>query len=175
LIKDEYLVNHRTILLSPGKDINYECKAIEIDGEICIKMSASKIIDQSCRHYNFAYHKSVREVIGEDFEFYRKAPVPLGTNCLFPTHRITDIDCYWVSIVHLKKVYSLDKGQRTKLVFTNGYDLELDVSLKSIRNQTKRARVIFERKQSSYYEFFINTPINYLLTERKGHYIWERG
>lgn len=172
MVQEAYLIDHRTMFLAPGRNIHYECKAVTVDGMTRVKMPALKIIDDSCCQYNFAHHHSVRKFIAKHFKYYRKAPIPLGFNCLFPTHRITDLDCHWISVVHLQGAYRLDEGRRTKLVFKNGYELALDVSIKSIRNQIKRAKVILDRKQSSYDDMLTKTSLKYLLIERMMHDTW---
>lgn len=81
---------------------------------------------------------------------------------------MTEIDCHWISIVHLRELYSLDKSRRSTLVFTNGYELTLDVSIKSIRNQGNRTKVILRRKQSSHYELFTNALLGFNYFRKAG-------
>src|SRR5690625_4293191 len=137
MILDNYHINRRTMLLTYGRNIDFETIAVEIDNKVYIKPTPLAVVNHSCIHSNFTTYRGVRKGLFEMYNFRKKVPVPLRDNCLFPTHAVNHIDCQWISILYIKEVKRLDNGKRTKITFKNNLEIDLDVSYQSIRRQMK--------------------------------------
>ncbi len=146
-ILEDYLVNPRTMMLLPARQIGYETIVAEQGRQFLIKKTALELMEQACSKYGATFdgrRKSVTEQTG----FKRRVPIPVSNYFgiyAFPTHAIKDFDCMWIfanHVHHVEPVPGRKQGAKEKsvVVFRNGLEYELEVSLHTVETQLDRAR-----------------------------------
>ena len=137
---ENYEINLKTMAIIPiGKD---KSKIIEENNEIIINNNTFKIIDHSCRYFGSSYegrHHGTIEITGISY----KTPIIVEETqniIFFPTSNAKSIDCMWISLDKIRDYY--EKDYVTKLIFKNGYELNLDISLGSLQNQILRSTLL---------------------------------
>ncbi|WP_249650674.1 competence protein ComK, partial [Lysinibacillus sp. D4A3_S15] len=61
-----------------------------------------------------------------------------GNNLWFPSKSTLHPECIWFAVHHIEEYFSVDKTS-TKVIFTNGQDIIVDVSVKTIEYRIQRA------------------------------------
>lgn len=137
---ENYEINLKTMAIIP---INKnKTKIIEEEEELIINNSAFKIIDHSCKYFGSSYegrHHGTIEMTGISY----KTPIIIEESkkiIFFPTMNAKADDCIWISLDKIEKFYK--KDYITKLIFKNGYELNLDISLGSLQNQILRSSLL---------------------------------
>lgn len=136
-MKDNYEINSSTLaILAVDNKIS---KVIEEEEEFLVNESTIKIIDKSCKFFGSSYFgrfEGTKHLIGISY----KSPIIIEETkniIFFPTASPRISDCSWIS---LNNITSYDKiKNKTKLTFSNGYNLELDISYNILENQILRA------------------------------------
>ena len=137
---ENYEINLKTMAVIP---INKkETKIIEENNELIINNSAFKIIDHSCKYFGSSYegrHHGTMEMTGISY----KTPIIIEETkkiIFFPTMNAKADNCMWISLDKIDKYY--EKDYKTTLIFKNGYELNLDISLGSLQNQILRSTLL---------------------------------
>lgn len=137
---EKYEINDKTLAIIP---INKEkSKVIEIKNTYIVKMTPIQIIDHSCKYFGSSYlgrHEGTKEIIGTNY----KTPVIIEETqniIFFPTRSSRVIDCCWIS---LEQIYKCDEYHDiSKVIFKNGYELIVNVSYGSLKNQIQRSTML---------------------------------
>jgi len=157
-VKNEYIINERTLSLEPIRFGEYT-KVYEKNSEpVMIKKTPLKIIRQSCLRYLSTYDGR-REASIYVLGINRKVPINVGDlkgTYLFPTVSHLKPECTWITLSHLKFLEKIDKKQ-TKVAFTDDQDIMLPVSPLAVHNQIMMTNVLYERANA-------NTP--FIQTEK---------
>ena len=118
---NNYEINKETIAIVPINNNN--SKVLEEENTININKNSSMIIDDSCRFFGSSYmgrHEGTKSLLGINY----KSPIVVE-------------DCHWISLKHVDKLEK--NGLKTKILFKNGQELNLNVSYGSLENQLLRA------------------------------------
>ena len=98
-----------------------------------------EIISNSCEYFGSSYEGRLigtKNLIGAKY----KAPIIIeeaNEIIFFPTASPRVEDCHWISLKHVDKLEK--NGLKTKILFKNGQELNLNVSYGSLENQLLRA------------------------------------
>lgn len=137
---ENYEINIKTMAIIPI-DKN-KTKILEEDEEIIVNNNSFKIIDHSCRYFGSSYegrHFGTVEITGIAY----KTPIIIEESkniIFFPTSNARSSDCIWISLDKIDKYNK--KDYKTRLIFKNGYELDLDISLGSLENQILRSTLL---------------------------------
>ena len=136
-MKEEYEINSSTLAIISVED--KLSKVIEKDDIFYVKNSAMKIINDSCKYFGSSYigrSEGTKNLTG----IKSKCPIIIEetTNMIFfPTASPRKNNCWWISLNNINK-YLLNCG-KSNIIFTNGFNLELDISYNILENQILRA------------------------------------
>ncbi|MGX1900473.1 competence protein ComK [Thermolongibacillus altinsuensis] len=114
-------------------------KVIEEDGEYMVQMRPIDVIEQSCLYYGASLKgrkDGTKEIIG----ISHKAPLaiePSNEIFFFPTISPSDPQCIWLSHLHIHHHEHAALG-KTRVTFSNGHIIELNISHHSFVNQLHR-------------------------------------
>jgi len=135
-----YEINSKTLAIIP---INrYQSKVIEETESYLINKNSTSIIDHSCKYFGSSYlgrHEGTKSMIGINY----KTPILVEESnniIFFPTCSSRLDNCYWISLKNIKN-YTKFK-EFSKVIFKNGYELELDISYGSLENQILRSTLL---------------------------------
>ena len=134
---NSYEINKETIAIIPISNNN--SKVLEEENTININKYSSMIIDDSCRFFGSSYmgrHEGTKSLLGINY----KSPIVVEESneiIFFPTASPRVEDCHWISLKHVDKLEK--NGLKTKILFKNGQELNLNVSYGSLENQLLRA------------------------------------
>jgi competence protein ComK len=134
---EDYEINSRTLaLISIDKTSTH---VIEDESDFIVKHTPTEIIDHSCRYFGSSYegrHVGTMEILGIQY----KTPILIEeTNNIifFPTASCRSTNCCWISLDKIEK-YMQDSNY-SKVIFKNGNEIKLNISLGSLENQIFRA------------------------------------
>lgn len=119
-----------------GNRISY---ILEENAEYVSKNPPSKIIDAACMFFGSSLRgrqEGTRQISG----LTHKAPISIDPGSgmyFFPTFSPMSPKCSWLSHSHIEKTWPLEDG-KSKILFTNGKSIILDVSYGSLINQINR-------------------------------------
>lgn len=148
-----YEINRDTLAIMPLS--NKTSKVIEVEDEYLIEKEVFNVIEHSCEYFGSSYdgrHKGTKSISG----ITHKSPIIIeNTNKIifFPTTSPSKPECIWIS---LNNILTYEKGQirgTSKIVFKNGNELNLDISLGSLTNQIFRAsrlKFLLEERQKEF-------------------------
>lgn len=135
--KDIYEISSNTCMII-SKDLD-NCTLIEKEKEIEIPMNIQKYINYNCEYYGSSFegrHKSSQSILGMKY----KLPIIIEESnelVFFPTKSYDNEKCCWISlksILFYKKNYN-----NTKIKFTCGKTISINISIESFENQILRA------------------------------------
>ena len=136
-MKNEYEINTSTLAIIAVD--NKISKVIEEEEEFFVKEPVMKIIDKSCKFFGSSYFgrfEGTKHLLGISY----KSPIIIEESrniIFFPTASPRIDDCSWIS---LNNIMSYNKKKnKSNLIFSNGYNLELDISYNILENQILRA------------------------------------
>jgi len=146
----EYEINQNTLAIIP---INKEqSKIVEENNVYIINKKTIEIIDHSCKYFGSSFngrHEGTKNMIGVNY----KTPILVEETrniIFFPTCSTRLCDCHWISLNKINNYISCNNN--SKVIFKNGYELELNISYGSLENQILRSTllesVIRKRKNS---------------------------
>ncbi len=148
---DNYEINRKTVVIIPLS--NNKSKVVEEDREYIVLRKSTEIVDHSCRYFGSSFlgrHEGTKNLIGVSY----KTPILIEeTNNIifFPTSSSRADDCYWISLEQIND-YNDYEGN-SKIIFKNGYELILNISIGSLENQilrsTRLESVIRKRRKIS--------------------------
>ncbi|HZH63193.1 MAG TPA: competence protein ComK [Metabacillus sp.] len=135
---NDYLINRFTMAILPVEN-KFCSQVIEYEKEIFVEKRPMEVIDQSCKYFGSSY--SGRKTGTKDLmKVTHKPPIvidPANSIYFFPTTSSTRAHCAWISHSFVKE-YSATKEDNTKIIFTNGKQLNVPVSVGSFENQLFR-------------------------------------
>ncbi len=133
-----YEINKDTLALIPVN--NYLTKVYENSDIFMVENSVMHIIDHSCKYFGSSYmgrHEGTKSLIG----ISHKSPIIIEESrnlIYFPTSSPRKSDeCCWISLNHINHYMKNDNN--TIIIFENGSQLELNISIGSFDNQYSRA------------------------------------
>ena len=134
---NNYEINKNTIAIIP---INAEkTKVYEKNKNFYVFKNSIKIIKDSCNFFGSSYDGRV-DGTKSMININSKVPIiieELNEIIFFPTASPRVEDCHWISLKHVDKLEK--NGLKTKILFKNGQELNLNVSYGSLENQLLRA------------------------------------
>lgn len=137
---ENYEINSKTLALLSID--NYRTKIIEEDNIYFLQKKVHEIIDHSCKYFGSSYmgrHEGTKNMIGINY----KTPILIEeTNNIifFPTSSTRNNDCFWISLNHIKEYKKTIHN--SKIIFKNGYELEINISYGSLENQILRSTLL---------------------------------
>jgi len=136
-MKKDYEINSSTLaILAVDNKIS---KVIEEEEEFLVTESVMKIIDKSCKFFGSSYYgrfEGTKHLLGISY----KSPIIIEETkniIFFPTTSPRIDECSWISLNNIN-TYKKNKN-KSNLIFSNGYKLELDISYNILENQILRA------------------------------------
>lgn len=146
---NQYEINRETIAIIPISES--VSKIIEETETFLVNKNSTDIIDDSCKYFGSSYlgrHEGTKRLIGINY----KSPIIVEETkeiIFFPTSSPRFNDCYWISLDKIINHYKSDRGSIIK--FTNGDQIEINISSLSLENQilraTKLGSVLRKRKE----------------------------
>ncbi len=134
---NEYEINHSTLAIIPVE--SKLSKVIEEDRSFLVPKSTTQIVDESCKFFGSSYlgrHEGTKNLIGVNY----KSPIIVEETTeliFFPTSSPRFDGCYWIA---LDKVKTHEESRRGSILkFTNGDEIEINISSRSLENQVLRA------------------------------------
>lgn len=149
----DYEINKDTLAIMPKSE--EESKVLENDIEYDVSMPTLSVIERSCEYFGSIYegrYIGTKNISG----ITHKSPIIIeDTNKIifFPTTSPNRHDCVWIS---LNNILSYEKGEKkgtSKILFKNGYVLELNISIGSLNNQimrSSRLKYLLEERQEKF-------------------------
>lgn len=139
-MKEEYEINLETLAIIPMGESN--SKVLEKETSFVVTMPPIEIIKNSCKFFGSSYdgrHEGTKSLIGISY----KSPIIIEESnnlIFFPTSSPRFNECSWISLKHILRY---EKGQAcSKIFFTNGDILALDISYGSLQNQVLRSSLL---------------------------------
>ena len=134
---DTYEISKSTLAIIP---IGCEkCRIVEEDNNYIINRGSTKIVDDSCKFFGSSLqgrHDGTKNLLGINY----KAPIIVEESSeiiFFPTNSPRISDCTWISLNNLED-YRKNNG-KTRVIFKNGVEIDVDVSYNTIDNQVLRS------------------------------------
>ena len=134
---DSYEISRDTLAIIPISSC--QSKIIEGDDNLIINKNSTKIVDDSCKFFGSSLRgrcEGTKNLLGINY----KAPIIVEESSeiiFFPTNSPRIDDCVWISLNNIEK-YQRTNG-KTKVVFKNGTEIDVDVSFNTIDNQVLRS------------------------------------
>jgi len=141
-IQIHYTITEKTLALIPAFQIEYDTIVFEMDQILHIKKSPLELIKTACLDH-WCNYEGRRQAVIHHTGFKQKTPIPINIYkeiCFFPTHSPKNINNKWISFKHIIKYIIVSHNPtKTKVIFSNGMQLELNISKHIIKNQIQRA------------------------------------
>jgi len=137
---EECEINSNTLVIISIND--KQAKVIEEQNMYIINKNSNEIIDHSCKYFGSSYlgrHEGTKNLIGINY----KTPILIEETkniIFFPTCSMRLSDCIWISLNKIKDYYKYNRN--SKILFKNGYELELNISIGSLENQILRSTLL---------------------------------
>ncbi len=134
---NEYEINQSTVAIIPIE--TKVSKVIEEDRTFLVSKSTTQIVDESCKFFGSSYlgrHEGTKSLIGVNY----KSPIIVEETTemiFFPTSSPRFDGCYWIALDKVKEHNESKHGSILK--FTNGEEVEINISSRSLENQVLRA------------------------------------
>jgi len=142
MLEEIYTVNENTIAFIPSYDGvgGFKTTILEIDGFKECHLNPVELVDQNLRFFGSSLKgasEGTRYILGEGNMY----PVIMNLKhqlVWFPSISPKKNDCVWLALNHIKS-YKQNKNQSTKIIFTNGSSLNIDVSYSAFDKRMNRA------------------------------------
>ena len=137
---NKYEINEKTIAILPISKTSSQI--IEENKEFIVNKRPIDIIDHSCKYFGSSYegrHIGTVAITGISY----KTPIVIEETkniIFFPTLSVRSSDCCWISLDKIEN-YLKNKYIST-IIFKNGYELSLDISLNSLKNQIYKSTML---------------------------------
>ncbi|HHY22162.1 MAG TPA: competence protein [Bacilli bacterium] len=140
-----YLINVRTMALESIAHEKYGTRVYEKGGEwFYVKERPLELIKAACIEGGASYEGRT-DAVRYRMNHRNKLVVPISPSngiIALPTHSSKSFDCSWLMLVHVRTIISI-KNKKTRIVFCDGQELDLDVSSYVIETQMNRASRCF--------------------------------
>lgn len=139
---DCYEINESTLAILPISES--ASRVIERNNEYIVDKNPFSIIEHSCRYFGSSYNgrfDGTKAILG----FNYKSPIYIEeTNeiLFFPTESPKLSTCCWISYKNIDKIDEINGA--SKILFINGYELLLDISVYCLKNQYVRSMILQE-------------------------------
>lgn len=179
-ILSDYCVNKETLALLAAYAPDYDTIVIEADRELKIRKTPLQLIKQACLSGGASYagrRDAVRYLTGAK----NKVPIPVYPDqkiYAFPTKSPKQYECCWIFYDHIHTIKQhrfQDHSIGTMIIFKNGRQLPLSVSLYTIEKQIHRTSQCMLHFPQTLYDFVksyytLETPYYPSFLPRKENY-----
>lgn len=137
---ESYEINYDTLAIIPIS--SKLSKVVEKEDTFIVNKAATEIIDDSCRYFGSTFKgrsEATKNLIGINY----KSPIIIEETrdiIFFPTGSPRFNNCYWISLNNIKTSNKINKY--SSIIFINDYELELNISYESLKNQILRATLL---------------------------------
>ncbi|MFJ7699402.1 competence protein ComK [Lysinibacillus fusiformis] len=136
------IMSSETMLYMPVYDSfgNLCTRVMEKSKDYISKIPPTKLMDYNLRYYGSSLRGAFdgsKMILGK----LNKNPIVVderGNILWFPSKSPLHPECIWFAVHHIEEYFSVDK-KSTKVIFTNGQDIIVDVSVKTIEYRIQRA------------------------------------
>ncbi|WP_144553442.1 competence protein ComK [Bacillus sp. X1(2014)] len=142
-IREDYLINEKTVLLTGEYDYNGNLITRVIDGEetFLVDLTPSQVIDANLLLVGSNLRGSLnssKNLLGQLYMYPLTINSRLGIY-LLPTKSLKKRDCIWFSLIHIKNMQCL--GIRKTIVYTSyGHIVEIDMRKSAFINRVQIAK-----------------------------------
>jgi competence protein ComK len=171
IIRKDYLMNEKTVLLTGEYDGTGKLITRVIDGEetFLVDLSPAQIIDENLLLIGSDLRGSLlssKKLLGPKYMY----PITINSHLgiyLLPTQSSKKRNCIWFSLMHVKKPQALNV-QKTKIPTSFGHIIEVDMKKSTFINRVQTAKDLREMiiKNSK-------SPLTFYLEPTKGFYVSE--
>src|SRR5690625_3043982 len=141
MITDHYLIHEHTMALIPAKSIEYDTVVIEQNRKIHVRQTPLEIIKAACYNEWYTYDGR-RRAVSHHTNFQKKIPIPINARkgiFFFPTYSPLRFDNIWLSYRHISRTIVISqKPAKSKIIFCNGIELTMNVSVHILMRQMER-------------------------------------
>src|SRR5690625_4583290 len=138
-----YDISLKTIVLLPGRDIDYDTIAIEGNETKHVRQTSFNIIKEACLKSDWTSYEGRREGVIKHTNFKQKTPIPIDIHkgiYFFPTHSPSNNDNIWIAFHHISSLGKIPAQERTKnaqsiVYFKNRQALKLSISFHILKEQ----------------------------------------
>ena len=136
-MRQEYEINASTLAIIAVDDNT--SKVIEKEDVFYVQDSAINIIDISCKYFGSTYNgrfEATKSLLG----FCYKLPIIVEESrnmIFFPTTSPRVNGCIWIALNHILEFRK--NNDKSYIIFSNGFNMDLDVSYGTIENEILRA------------------------------------
>jgi competence protein ComK len=170
-IKNEYLINEKTVLLTGEYDGNGKLITRVIDGEetFLVDLSPAQVIDENLLRIGSDLRGALlssKKLLGPMYMYPINVNSHIGIY-LLPTQSLKKRNCVWFSLMHMKNTQALGV-KKTKVQTSYGHIIVIDMKKSAFNNRLQIAKDLREMviKNS-------NSPLTFYLEPKKGFYISE--
>lgn len=143
--KNKYIMNYDTMLFKPEYDSlgNLCTCVIEKNGQIVSNLAPTQLMDFNLRYFGSSLRGAFdgsKMILGK----LNKNPIIVQErlNILwFPSRSPLSPECTWFAVHHIDDYQAVDK-KRTRVIFFNGNETIVDVSIKAFEYRIQRAYVL---------------------------------
>lgn len=132
-----YEINEDTMAIMPVS--YYETLVKEKDREFLVEKNAYEIMEESCEYYGSTINgriKAAKKIL--DCPYKTPLLIEESENIIFfPTKSSKDEKCHWINNNYVSRI--IKNNNKSKILFTNGEEVELDISKLSLDNQVSRS------------------------------------
>jgi competence protein ComK len=139
---ENYEINEATLAILPISE--YASRVIERSKEYIVDKNPFEIVAHSCEYFGSTYNgrfNGTKAILG----FNYKSPIYIeeaNDLLFFPTESPRTTTCCWIAYNNIVKIEEI-KGS-SKVLFKNGYELFLDISVYCLKNQYVRSMILQE-------------------------------
>ncbi|MDZ5711331.1 competence protein ComK [Jeotgalibacillus haloalkalitolerans] len=140
----DYEINQATMAIRCARHLEYQSHIIETGKSCYSAMTSLQLLDYACKMGGSTY-KGRQDSVRFKFSFYSKIPILVNQNeeiIMFPTHSPTHIDNIWISLEHFDKAFEHAEREKAIVRFTNGEQITVMCSLKTLSKQHQRASAL---------------------------------
>lgn len=143
--KGEYIMNYETMLFKPEYDSlgNLCARVRETNGEFVSNLAPTKLMDFNLRYFGSSLRGAFdgsKMILGK----LNKNPIIVQERLnifWFPSKSPFIPECTWFAVHHIEDYQAIDK-KKTRVIFVNGSDTEVDVSIKAFEYRIQRAYLL---------------------------------
>jgi len=146
-IREDYLINEKTVLLTGEYDCNGKLITRVIDGEetFLVDLTPSQVIDANLLLVGSNLRGSLnssKNLLGNLYMYPLTINSRLGIY-LLPTKSLKKRDCIWFSLIHIKNMQCLGI-KKTRVQTTYGHIVEIDMRKSAFINRIQIAKELRE-------------------------------
>ena len=141
-MRSDDIMSSKTMLYIPKYDAhgNLCTRVIERDYEYISKLAPTKLMDYNLRYFGSSLRGAFdgsRMILGK----LNKNPIVVHeqSNIVwFPSMSYLRRECTWFAVHHIQDYLAVDK-KNTRVIFMNGYETNVELSVKAFENRIQRA------------------------------------